>query len=153
MSPVRLHGSYLVIKHLFIKIRRRVSRVMHISSISLSREEDGWGLRMEVGGGGVAGWQPRNRLFSNGQLPIIPAVINHRRLTNEVEQSARDGSSLGSSSSHCLLSSDWNADLQCNCCSVTRIPRQHFIEMSLHWVILLNLCMEVKLDTSLLVAK
>ena len=82
-----------------------------------------------LGEGVWPGGMPRNRLFSNGQLPIIPAVINHRLLTNEVEQSARDGSSRNS---HCLFSLDWNVELQCNSCSISRIPRQHFIGITHH---------------------
>ena len=41
-----------------------------------------------AGEGACPSGRPRNRLFSNVQLPIIPAVINHPTLTNEVEQSA-----------------------------------------------------------------
>ena len=41
-----------------------------------------------AGEGAWLSGRPRNRLFSNVQLPIIPAVINHPTLTNEVEQSA-----------------------------------------------------------------
>ena len=81
--------SYKVTKHLFIKIRWRVLSDAHIKHIIVRG-----GGRVEAGGWGRGVWpggRPRNRLFSNGQLPIIPAVINHRRLTNEVEQSARDG--------------------------------------------------------------
>ena len=116
---------------------------MHISSILLWGEEEGW---REAGGWGRGVWpggRPRNRLFSNGQLPIIPAVINHRRLTNEVEQSARDGTwtlnSHGSSTSHCLLSSDWNVELRAdlersNSCSISHSLRHSFIGIT-HQVI------------------
>ena len=45
-------------------------------------------LERLAGEGACLSGRPRNRLFSNVQLPIIPAVINHPTLTNEVEQSA-----------------------------------------------------------------
>ena len=40
-----------------------------------------------VGEGEWSGGSPCNRLFSNVQLLIIPAVINHHSLTNELQQS------------------------------------------------------------------
>ena len=47
-----------------------------------------------AGEGAWLSGRPRNRLFSNVQLPIIPAVINHPTLTNEVEQSASQSATL-----------------------------------------------------------
>ena len=82
-----------------------------------------------AGEGACPSGRPRNRLFSNVQLPIIPAVINHPTLTNEVEQSASQSATQHTTTHSplpcCLgLSSCYHFDIipfsyfECSVCSV-----------------------------------
>ena len=80
-----------------------------------------------AGEGACPSGRPRNRLFSNVQLPIIPAVINHPTLTNEVEQSASQSATQHTTthsppallSRPLLLLSFWyHSYFECSVCSV-----------------------------------